>query len=802
MPDENDMDLVREYACRNSEPAFAELVQRHIALVYSVALRFTRNPPDAQDVAQAVFVILARKAAGLRTGTILAGWLYETTRLTALQWLRNQARRRSREQEAHMQSSLDNPNADVVWHQVEPLLEQAMSRLNPKDRTLLALRFFENRTVVETAAILGIGEWAARKRAERALEKLRDFFVKRGVDSTASAIAEQISAHSIQAAPVTLAKAVTAVALVKGATASTSTLTLIKGALKIMAWTKAKTALAAGVAILLVAGTATIGVAVFSGKENHMSRDVLAIVRTNADNPSRGADLIAKIGPQTLPTLERLIRWRKHSWDFFGVAEHEKMRASAIKIVSEIGPAAVRPLTSALCDAVNNFEGSDFIAKLNTMTPAATALLHFSVPGSPKAIATLTNWLAHPERGSLFGDWNDNFGQLPDAAESLVLWLKNPATAYEAAHYLGLMGTNAAAAIPNLIEVCNNGIDTNPPPPMGYAGYIPNGKKSLVWTLRTLRPVLSNEQKEGGRGRALQALGEIGIASPEVMDTLQLALRDTNEQVRFSALQAIYALHKQPEEKLADLLNGFIPRRDVTFNGIVSWIGHLGENGRDALPWLERLAREDYVQNLPEGTHTNLGGTIAVSTETLRASAVLAICEITPSQINPAQVNGVELLHRFVVNWEATKRVRSETNATPVLAILTPLLNSTNPADAVLAAHIVLGIAPVDAEAIQALHRCAAEGSLNDRLFAAEWLWNETGDSTNLLKLAIEGLKSTDNGQMTSQLAPELLAQLGDQARPAVPALKEALWRQGTFARAAAGKALRKVAPEELPPIL
>ena len=83
MADLNDMDLVREYADRNSEAAFAELVQRHINLVYSVALRYAGNPRDAQDVTQAVFIILARKAAGLRQRTTLTGWLYETTRFTA-----------------------------------------------------------------------------------------------------------------------------------------------------------------------------------------------------------------------------------------------------------------------------------------------------------------------------------------------------------------------------------------------------------------------------------------------------------------------------------------------------------------------------------------------------------------------------------------------------------------------------------------------------------------------------------------------------------------------------------------------
>jgi DNA-directed RNA polymerase specialized sigma24 family protein len=82
MPDANDIALLREYAGRNSESAFADLVHRHINLVYSVALRFTGNCEDAQDATQAVFIILARKAATLNQRTILTGWLYETTRFT------------------------------------------------------------------------------------------------------------------------------------------------------------------------------------------------------------------------------------------------------------------------------------------------------------------------------------------------------------------------------------------------------------------------------------------------------------------------------------------------------------------------------------------------------------------------------------------------------------------------------------------------------------------------------------------------------------------------------------------------
>jgi RNA polymerase sigma factor (sigma-70 family) len=257
MPDANDMDLVREYARDHSEPAFAGLVQRHINLVYSVALRCTGNSGDAQDVTQAVFIILARKAASLRERTVLTGWLYETTRFTAARFIRTRVRRQIREQEAYMQSSLNEPDTDGVWRQLSPLLEEAMTQLGEKDRALLALRFFENKSGAETAAALGIQEWAVHKRTARAVEKLRTFFSRRGVSVSAGVLIAAISANSLQAAPAGLAVTVAAAAA-KSAAVSGSTLTLVKGALKLMAWAKAKTAIVIGTAAILATGTTAI----------------------------------------------------------------------------------------------------------------------------------------------------------------------------------------------------------------------------------------------------------------------------------------------------------------------------------------------------------------------------------------------------------------------------------------------------------------------------------------------------------------------------------------------------------------
>ena len=253
----DDMDLVREYARHNSEEAFAALVSRHINLVYSVALRHVRDTHLAEEVTQAAFIILARKAVSLGPKTILPGWLCRTARYVSAKALRDQKRRQIRDQKAYMQSVLNEPES-AVWTQIAPLLDTALAQLGEKDHDAIVLRFFQNKSLNEIATALGASEDAAKRRVSRALEKLRQFFVKRGVASTTAIIAGSISANAVQAAPVTLAKTVTALAIGKGAAASGSTLTLIKGALKLMAWTKAKTAIVVSVAAVLAVSTTPI----------------------------------------------------------------------------------------------------------------------------------------------------------------------------------------------------------------------------------------------------------------------------------------------------------------------------------------------------------------------------------------------------------------------------------------------------------------------------------------------------------------------------------------------------------------
>jgi uncharacterized protein (TIGR03435 family) len=249
----DDSALLRQYAENNSDEAFAALVSRHINLVYSVARRQVGNPHAAEEITQAVFIILAKKASQLRHDQALSSWLFQATRLTANNFIRSESRRHRREEEAFMQSVLDEAGNEF-WPKIAPLLDAAVADLRAKDRQAVVLRFYEGRNLREVGLALGASEDAAEKRVNRALEKLRKFFTKRGVDSTTAIIAGTISAHSVQAAPVALAKSVTAVAITKGSIAAVSTLTLVKGTLSLMTWMKTKMAISIGLVVALVAG--------------------------------------------------------------------------------------------------------------------------------------------------------------------------------------------------------------------------------------------------------------------------------------------------------------------------------------------------------------------------------------------------------------------------------------------------------------------------------------------------------------------------------------------------------------------
>ena len=306
-----DSELLAAFARKNSEDAFAELVKRHVNLVYSAALRQVNGDAHlAQDVAQAVFTDLARKAGSLARRETLTGWLYTSAHYAAAKMVRGETRRRDRE-EKFMREPTNEPAAaervtpcapEAEWETLRPALDDAMHELKEADREAILLRYFENRPFAEVGAKLGLNENAARMRVDRALEKLRAILSGRGI-TTATALASVISANAVQLAPAGLAATLTTSSIVS---AGAGTFTIWK----IMTMTK----LNFGISALVVAGAATALVVQHQDQqhmraENGLLRQQMAQLETDSEafsNKLAGASNAKKLTDDQLNELLKL----------------------------------------------------------------------------------------------------------------------------------------------------------------------------------------------------------------------------------------------------------------------------------------------------------------------------------------------------------------------------------------------------------------------------------------------------------------------------------------------------------------
>ena len=217
----NDAELLREYVESQSDAAFAELVGRHVNLVYSTAFRMVRENALAQDVVQSVFVQLARKASTVREGNALPGWLYQVTHCQAANALRAEHTRRQHETEAMMQAQLDT---NTAWEYIGSGLEEAMHTLSLAEQNLIVMRFFEEQSWREVGNALALSEDTVQRRVGRALEKLRAYFTRRGVAVSASVLGLAIAANAVSAAQAGLASTVATASLAGAAGAESFSL--------------------------------------------------------------------------------------------------------------------------------------------------------------------------------------------------------------------------------------------------------------------------------------------------------------------------------------------------------------------------------------------------------------------------------------------------------------------------------------------------------------------------------------------------------------------------------------------------
>jgi len=191
----SDVDILKLWSSSGNADAFAELVRRYAPLVYSAALRVSRNTTDAEDVAQQCFWELAQRPPAIRN--TLAGWLHRLATHRALNHLRGEKRRAERE------AAFEATRAAVdgeTWEPIAGAIDEAIAALKPGIREVIARRFFLGESPEEVANALGIAERTVRHRQQQGVEAIRESLKCKGL-VTGSGLAALLAANLIARAP-------------------------------------------------------------------------------------------------------------------------------------------------------------------------------------------------------------------------------------------------------------------------------------------------------------------------------------------------------------------------------------------------------------------------------------------------------------------------------------------------------------------------------------------------------------------------------------------------------------------------
>lgn len=353
----DDRQLLQRYAQSGDPQAFAQLVQRHTDLVYSVAVRQLRDAHLAQDVMQEVFMLLARKASSIPTRSLLTGWLFWAARLQSYRTLRG-ARRRQRHElrSADMASSRTAAVEPDPWTQIEPLLNRALARLGNVDRDAVLLRFFQSKTHGQIGLALGLSEEAAKKRVARAVEKLRALLKSQGVEIPAAGLSGSLASFAVCHAPAHLAAQLSATALSSASSCSSIGAFLKLGRIY-MVMNRA--------AVFIVAAATTL---LIGGAVLHVAAAPPPVAGTPSTSTPPAASAAASSVPTPAQSLQPaqmqrvyeslyLLRHpeRKSGGDLFDRGELMDEWCDAIRQLAEIGKPAVPYLVAELDHTQSSF---------------------------------------------------------------------------------------------------------------------------------------------------------------------------------------------------------------------------------------------------------------------------------------------------------------------------------------------------------------------------------------------------------------------------------------------------------------
>jgi RNA polymerase sigma factor (sigma-70 family) len=292
----DDLELLWEFGRSGDQAAFARVAERHASLIYSAALRQVRDPHVAEDVTQAVLIILMNKAAKLPAGTIVPGWLVKVTRYAALDALKMEARRKKHEHKAaSMRQETTTEDQPPRWDQVSPLLDEALTRLRMEDRDAVVLRYILGKTPEEIAWVMGVNEDAARKRVSRALERLRKIFAREGIRAGEASLGTVLAANALQPAPPAVIAMAKSIAAAGAAALATPPAVIAHGAVKSLFWA-GKTKWIAATAALFVTVVASTLLLINGHKQ-------VATNTTSADQTPKPASPAPAIPPQPQPNV-------------------------------------------------------------------------------------------------------------------------------------------------------------------------------------------------------------------------------------------------------------------------------------------------------------------------------------------------------------------------------------------------------------------------------------------------------------------------------------------------------------------